>query len=65
MSDVTTAFTSKRRGTLSRARELVPTFRKASGRSGKIATSFRRKASTTLRKAGLFRTLQPAVLGRI
>src|SRR4029077_21136257 len=62
MSDVTTAFTSKGAELLSRARELVPTFRKRATEAEKLRR-IPPESIDDLRKASLLRTLQPAVLG--
>src|SRR5262245_62459709 len=62
MSDVTTTLTAKSAELLSRARELVPTFRKRAAEAEKLRR-IPPESIDDLRKAGLFRTLQPAVLG--
>jgi 3-hydroxy-9,10-secoandrosta-1,3,5(10)-triene-9,17-dione monooxygenase len=62
MSDITTAFTAKGAELLARTRELVPTLRQRAAEAEKL----RRvppESIDDLRKAGLFRTLQPVVLG--
>ena len=62
MSDMTTTFTAKGAELLSHARELVPTFRKRAAEAEKLRC-IPPESIDDLRKAGLFRTLQPAVLG--
>jgi alkylation response protein AidB-like acyl-CoA dehydrogenase len=62
MSDMMTAFTAEGAELLSRARELVPTFRKRAAEAEKLRR-IPPESIEDLRKAGLFRTLQPAVLG--
>jgi 3-hydroxy-9,10-secoandrosta-1,3,5(10)-triene-9,17-dione monooxygenase len=62
MSDMMTAFTAKGAALLSRARELVPTFRKRAAEAEKLRR-IPPESIDDLRKAGLLRTLQPAVLG--
>ena len=57
-----TAFTAKGAELLSLARELVPTFRKRAAEAEKLRR-IPPESIDDLRKAGLFRTLQPAVLG--
>src|SRR5919108_6497748 len=57
-----TAFTTKGAELLSLARELVPTFRKRAAEAEKLRR-IPPESIDDLRKAGLFRTLQPAVLG--
>jgi alkylation response protein AidB-like acyl-CoA dehydrogenase len=62
MSDMTTSLTPKGAELLARARDLEPTLRKRAAE----AEQLRRippESIDDLRKAGLFRTLQPAVLG--
>jgi 3-hydroxy-9,10-secoandrosta-1,3,5(10)-triene-9,17-dione monooxygenase len=62
MSDTMTSFTAKGAELLSLARELVPTFRKRAAEAEKLRC-IPPESIDDLRKAGLFRTLQPAVLG--
>lgn len=62
MSDTTTAFTAKGAELLSRARELVPTLRKRAAEAEKLRC-IPPESIDDLRKASLFQTLQPAVLG--
>ena len=62
MSETMTAFTAKGAELLSRARELVPTFRKRAAEAEKLRC-IPPESIDDLRKAGLFRTLQPAVFG--
>ncbi len=62
MSDTTTARTVKGAELLSLARELVPTLRERAERAEKLRC-IPPESIDDLRKAGLFRTLQPAVLG--
>ncbi len=62
MSDTMTAFTAQGAELLSRARELVPAFRKRAAEAEKLRR-IPPESIDDLRKAGLFRTLQPAVLG--
>src|SRR4029453_1478579 len=62
MSDMMTAFTAKGAELLSRARELVPAFRKRAAEAEKLRR-IPPESIDDLRKAGLLRTLQPAVLG--
>ena len=62
MSDMMTTFTAKGAELLSLARELVPTFRKRAAEAEKLRR-IPPESIDDLRKAGLFRTLQPAVLG--
>src|SRR5215475_5883978 len=57
-----TAFTAKGAELLSRARELVPPFRKRAAEAEKLRR-IPPESIDDLRKAGLLRTLQPAVLG--
>src|SRR6185295_13726841 len=57
-----TAFTAKGTALLSRARELVPTLRKRAADAEKLRR-IPEETIADLRGAGLFRTLQPAVLG--
>src|SRR5215831_19429063 len=57
-----TAFTAKGAELLSRARELVPTFRKRAAEAEKLRR-IPPESIEDLRKAGLLRTLQPSVLG--
>jgi 3-hydroxy-9,10-secoandrosta-1,3,5(10)-triene-9,17-dione monooxygenase len=62
MSDAMTTFTAKGAELLSRARELVPTFRQRAADAEKLRC-IPPESIDDLRKAGLFRTMQPAVLG--
>ncbi len=62
MSDTTTALTAKGGELLSRARELVPTLRERAAQAEKLRCILP-ESIDDLRKAGLFRTLQPVVLG--
>ena len=62
MSDTMTAFTANGAELLSRARELVPTFRRRAAEAEKLRR-IPPESIDDLRKAGLLRTLQPAVLG--
>ena len=62
MSDTTTALTPKGRELLSLARELVPTLRERAAKAEKLRC-IPPESIDDLRNAGLFRTLQPAVLG--
>src|SRR4030095_10328488 len=62
MSDTMTAFTAKGAELLSLARELVPTFRKRAAEAERLRR-IPPESIADLRRAGLFRTLQPAVLG--
>ena len=57
-----TAFTAKGVELLSRARELAPAFRKRAAEAEKLRR-IPPESIDDLRRAGLFRTLQPAVLG--
>ncbi|HZM45844.1 MAG TPA: acyl-CoA dehydrogenase family protein [Burkholderiales bacterium] len=57
-----TAYTAKGTELLSRARELVPTLRNRAAEAEKLR-SIPPESIADLRRAGLFRTLQPAVLG--
>jgi 3-hydroxy-9,10-secoandrosta-1,3,5(10)-triene-9,17-dione monooxygenase len=57
-----TAFTARGTELLSRARELVPTLRKRAAEAEKLRR-IPEETIADLRSAGLFRTLQPAVLG--
>ena len=60
MSDTMAAFTAKGAELLSRAQELVPTLRKRAADAEKMRC-IPPESIDDLRKAGLFRTLQPAV----
>ena len=62
MADTTTARTAKGAELLSRARELVPTLHERAAEAEKMRC-VPPESIDDLRKAGLFRTLQPAVLG--
>ncbi len=62
MSDTITSFTDKGAELLCRARELVPSLRKRAADAEKLRR-IPPESIDDLRKAGLFRTLQPAVLG--
>ena len=62
MSDTTTARTVKGAELLSLAKELVPTLRERAATAEKLRC-IPPESIDDLRKAGLFRTLQPAVLG--
>ncbi len=62
MSDTTTALTPKGGELLSLARELVPTLRERAAKAEKLRC-IPPESIDDLRNAGLFRTLQPAVLG--
>ena len=62
MSDTTTALTPKGGELLSLARELVPTLRERAAKAEKLRC-IPPESTDDLRNAGLFRTLQPAVLG--
>ena len=62
MSDTMAAFTAKGAELLSRAQELVPTLRKRAADAEKMRC-IPPESIDDLRKASLFRTLQPAVLG--
>ncbi len=62
MPDITTASTAKGAELLSRARELVPAFRKRAAETERLR-SIPPESIDDLRRAGLFRTLQPAVMG--
>lgn len=57
-----TAFTAKGAELLARARELVPAFRKRAPEAEKLRR-IPPESIDELRRAGLFRTLQPAILG--
>src|SRR4029453_6447865 len=61
-TDVMTAFTAKGTELLSRARELVPMLRNRAAEAEKLR-SIPLESIADLRRAGLLRTLQPAVLG--
>ena len=61
MSDPTTSFTPKGAELLARARELVPKLRERAAEAEKLRR-IPPESIDDLRKAGLFRTLQPAVL---
>jgi len=60
--DISTPSTAKGIELLARARELVPTFRKRAAEAEKLRC-IPEESIADLRKAGLFRTMQPAVLG--
>jgi resorcinol 4-hydroxylase (FADH2) len=62
MSYTTTTFSPKGAELLSRARELAPTLRERAAEAEKLRR-IPPESIDDLRKAGLFRTLQPAVLG--
>jgi len=62
LSDTTTAFPAKGAELLSLARELVPMLRKRAAEAEKLRC-IPPESIDDLRKAGLFRTLQPAILG--
>jgi 3-hydroxy-9,10-secoandrosta-1,3,5(10)-triene-9,17-dione monooxygenase len=62
MSDTPTNFTDKGAELLAQARELVPTLRKRAAEAEKLRR-IPPQSIEDLRNAGLFRTLQPAILG--